>query len=102
MGGGVLGQGWAKAGTVKSRNMVKVFNIVYLLRFPFMRLRSSTRWSERTGVVQREWRRLTYFRYAIGKDCARKCKVNIIILRKQAKMTHSLYSCGYDGFGHPV
>jgi hypothetical protein len=37
MGGGVLGQGWAQAGTVKSKNknMIKVFIIVDLLGFRF-------------------------------------------------------------------
>jgi hypothetical protein len=33
MGGGLWGQDWAKAGQAKSKNIIKVFKIDYLLRF---------------------------------------------------------------------
>jgi hypothetical protein len=32
----VWGQGWAKAGIVKSKNMINVFKLVYLLKFQFL------------------------------------------------------------------
>ena len=36
MGGGLWGHGWANAGTVKSKNMIRVFTVVYLRYFPFL------------------------------------------------------------------
>jgi hypothetical protein len=64
-----------------------------------LRFRSGTRWNERIGVVQREWSRLTYLRHACKFciDCARSLDATIIILRKQAQLSKSLYSCGYAG-----
>jgi len=59
MGGGVWGQDWAKAGTVKSKNMASVFK-KHLLRFRFLRLRSKTRLNEWNGAINREGSRLTY------------------------------------------
>jgi hypothetical protein len=49
----VLGQGWARAGTVKSKNMINVFKTTYLLRFWLLGIEVGHQLEKETGVVQK-------------------------------------------------